>query len=174
MLWWREIKRVFPKAPIINVVRDPRSVVASTAKAARTWASEWAEGSALELAHRWNRYQAEAEELDASRSGVIIKYERLLARDVPYLRAKLSRLGIEVEREALRTAFLRTNIERLRSREPSAEWPWALHREPKGFFREARRDSWTHELTPQDRAAIEHTCAPYMRRFGYLGEDEPG
>lgn len=168
LLWWREIVQLVPDAIFVNVVRDPRSVVASTVASAKSWAGEWAGGSIEQIATRWNQFVSIADEMEASGAEpVTLRYERLLASDVGYTARKLKKIGIEVPNETVRQAFASLHISRLKAPLEGSRFPWPVANEPPGFFRSGLRDSWRTELSPRDIELVNRVCAAGIKKYGY-------
>lgn len=172
ILWWKEIGELVPDAIFVHVLRDPRSVVASTVAAHKSWAGDWAGGSIEEIANRWNHFTSVADEMEARGVNVItLRYERLLAGDVGYMARKLKRIGIVVPNEAVKIAFASLHISRLKTPQEGHRFPWPIASEPGGFFRSGLRDSWRHELSPREVAVVTRVCAAGMKKYGYEADE---
>lgn len=166
MLVWQEILRLYPKATMVHVVRDPRGVVAST-KAARHWAAEWAQISVEQICHRWMRYVEAADACRASGAKLIeARYERLACGDAEYVASTLQQIGIRRTHKQAEEICAIVEIETMKQR---VEKKGAFfHGEPEGFFRRGKPESWREELAAEETAVIESLTSDHMRRFGYV------
>jgi len=169
MLVWREILRLYPKATMVHVVRDPRGVVAST-KAARQWAAEWAQVTVEQICQRWLRYLEAADACRASGAKLVeAKYERLACGDVEYVTSILQQIGIRRTREQAEKICAMVDMETMKQR--IQKKGAFFHGEPEGFFRRGKPESWREELAPEDIAITESLTSDHMRRLGYPLED---
>lgn len=165
MLTWQHIVRLYPKAAIIHVVRDPRAVVASTI-AARDWAAEWAQVSVEQICDRWMRYIDAAETCRAAGVNLVeVRYEPVAMQDTNYIADVLRKIGIERNTAEVKDicAAVEIGIMKERVRRPGA----FFHGEPRGFFRRGIPDSWREEMTEADITLIQSITGAYMRRLGY-------
>jgi hypothetical protein len=165
ILVWPLIVRLFPQARLINVVRDPRAVVASTI-AARKWAGDWAHREIASIAEQWVRSVTAGLALEEARPSTIrIRYERLCASTPGMLRALLLRLGINLTIREVKAMVESVSIQALR--EARFEAPWPLGDEPTDFFRSGVPDAWKKELSVATIAIIEDITQNEMEILGY-------
>ena len=165
MLAWKHITRLYPKATIIHVVRDPRAVVAST-MAAREWAAEWAHVTVGQICQRWMRYLDAAEACQAAGVSLIeARYERIATQDTGYIAKFLAQIGIQRSRAEAKDlcAAVEIGIMKERVKKHGA----FFHGEPEGFFRRGETDSWREELSETDIGLIESLAGDHMQRLGY-------
>jgi len=163
------IRRLFPDAYFLHMVRDPRSVVSSLRAAGRSWGRHWAPTGPAAGAYMWRADVsagiAIGELTDRYRE---LRYESLSADPVGELRGVLDWLGLPVDDAFCREAVEANDIERLkRGGAESNGAAWSLKDEPEGFYRKGAVQGWAEELTPGEVAVVEHIAGPLMSRFGY-------
>lgn len=96
------IRELLPKSKIINVIRDPRDVVASWLAASRTWADDGEKKSAAEFAKFWNDCISSAERFKSEHSNssfIEIRYEDLLTDTEKGLSDVIKFLGYPVKKK---------------------------------------------------------------------------
>ena len=159
------IRKVYPEARFIHLVRDPRACIASVL-AARSWAGDWAK---MDLRHQvafWKHHINAGRSL-ASSSDVCLelRYEDL-SRDVSGTLINIGAwLGIPLTVERAREIEADCSLERLQS--GLAKAPWDLNDEPTGFFRSGVPDSWSTELSAREIRLIEQQTATEMGHYAY-------
>jgi hypothetical protein len=162
------IRRLFPDAYFLHMVRDPRSVVSSLRAAGRSWGRHWAPTGPAAGAYMWRADVtagiAIGETTDRYRE---LRYESLSADAAAELRTILDWLGLPADEAFCRQAVEANDIERLRSGADAGGAAWSLRDEPEGFYRKGAVRAWAEELTPGEIAVIEHIAGPLMSRFGY-------
>lgn len=164
---WRLALDLFPEARFVNVIRDPRAVVASLRSAADTWGSEWAPRSAINGAQRWVETIAAGRELSQATTHYReVRYEALLSDTAAEYRGLLEWLGLPAEEGFVARAVEACSMDQLRSK-GAANVPAALTREPPGFYRKGASEGWRDELSPKDIRLIEHVARADMAKLGY-------
>ena len=162
------IRRLFPDAHFLHMIRDPRSVVSSLRAAGKSWGRHWAPTSPAAGAYMWrsdvNTGIAIRETTDRYRE---LRYESLAADAVSELRGILDWLGLPADETFCREAVEACDIDRLRSGADGGRAAWSLKDEPDGFYRKGTVGGWADELRPGDVAIVEHIAGPLMSRFGY-------
>jgi len=174
ILFWPEIAELLPGVRLIEVVRDPRAVYASTVAAGESWAGGWAAAGPAAFARRWVQFVRSGNALAASAvASTRIRYEKLVRAEPGYLRASLAKIGVTLTPERAAEARARTRIGTV-GQMPRAAAPWSLASEPDGFFRRGEADAWRDELSPADAREIDAEAGDEMRRLGYrpLGEGD--
>jgi len=169
------IRRLFPHARFIHLVRDPRAVVNSTVFA-REWATGWADNKVGQQVETWKRAVVAGHDLCAKNPfGREIRYEDLLADTAGQLGGICRWLGLSVPDAALAAAVEACRIETLRAAvaaqpadSSASQEPWSLASEPEGFYRRGEAEAWRTEMPLADIALIEEMAAEEMAQFGYL------
>lgn len=165
VLAWPLIKRLFPDARFIVLVRDPRAVVASTV-AARSWAGDWAHRDVSAITDAWLRSLKATLALEEAHPETIrVTYEGLSANTPAVLREILAQFGITLSWVKARKITSQVSLRKLKTGGFAA--PWVLEDEPLNFFRTGHGDSWKHELSLGNIALIEEMAREEMRVFGY-------
>lgn len=152
------LKRHYPHARFINVVRDPRAVVSSLI------ASNVHNSNALYGARRWRR-DVEAGlklEQDYPTDVLRIRYEDLVADTETTLRAVCDFLEIDFEPILL-------DYHRTGTQEYSGYYA-QIHAKLNDAPDISRIEAWRKKLNAQDIALIESICGPLMDQLGYTRE----
>lgn len=163
------IHRLFPEAYFINVMRDPRSIVASWQAAGRGWGASWARRGTIQLALAWNHAVELGEGLraltDRSRT---VQYEALHARPIAELDDLLAWLGIAVAPGTSAGYVEACAIDKMRAGPPSKSIPGRQSAEGRReFFRRGEAEGWRKDLSRGQIARVEFVTRRYMERFGY-------
>jgi hypothetical protein len=162
------ILRVLPEAWFVHVIRDPRDVAISMRSAGRGWGRSWApsrtHGAASTWAHNVQCGLDIAQKTDRYRE---IRYEDLLERGSTELGELFTWLGLPVDAGFCDAALAACSIENLRGGDAKVRSPWALRKEPEGFYRSGRSGGWVDELGRRELNTIEYIAGPLMDRLGY-------
>ena len=163
----RTIFRLYPRARMIGMVRDPRAVVASIRAAATSWAGRWAPQEVGAAARIWQmRAQQWLNLRESKRQTYEVRYERLAEDGVRYLQEILRWFDIEMDLNELESIMRRNTLRALKDSEASGR-PWNLGKEPAGFFRRGEADAWREELNAMEIRTIESIAGPQMEALGY-------
>jgi hypothetical protein len=148
-----DIRRLFPEAPIIRLVRDPRDVALSLQ------AVPWGARSLLANAYRWQSMdRASAEFFTRDANSRTVLYEQLVARPEDELRRLCAFLGEEFEPGMLDT---RRSLRGLSL--PGEWWKDRAGTPPDA----ARAFAWKRGFPRDDLAAVEVVCQEGLDRHGY-------
>jgi len=162
-----QLQEVLPEARFIHIVRDPRAVAASLAAAGRDWGRSWASTSALHNARRWRANVSEGLALRQAVPGRCfqLRYEDLLADTAGHLAELFAWMELGSGATLAQEVAERNRIDRLQKGDSQAAWD--LSKEPKGFFRKGRADSWKEDLSRRDLAIVEAETGTLMEELGY-------
>lgn len=161
LLWWRQLARARPGLKVVAIVRDPRSVVASTLVA--PWVRgispfDWGDDLYVAVAERWRIEQAQTLEMARSlgRRCLVLGYESVVA-DPPAARAAIARLlGID------------SSAPRAPSSTASIVLPWETWKsEALEDIDAGRTGSWRERLGWHRGQVIAAVCGPVMHATGY-------
>jgi hypothetical protein len=157
------MRRRFPEAYVLHIVRDPRDVLASKKKAA------WSRGRSA-LAHLFaHRVQLRmGREWGACLFGeryVELRYEDLIADPTEALTRVCAALGLPYETRMLEFTGA--------SRELVAEDELDWKRETLGPLLSSNRDKWAGALTPWEAALADAVCGEALRAYGYARAQDP-
>jgi|SRR5580658_918800 hypothetical protein len=161
----RLMRRLYPEAFFIHIVRDPRAVAASMLAYAReSWADE-GEPDVLTAAEAWlSAVGIGHRELAVPGDRLIeLRYEDLLDRPDSTLAAILQKLGLE----PMAYAPDRFSIEAVKRRGISGSPLDPAWENRRNFFRRGTAMGWQEELSPAQIAVIDSVCAELMAEFGY-------
>lgn len=160
------IRAVFPKARFLELVRDPRAVVASLR--AVDW-GDWTRSGTVLNAEKWRaaiRAGHEARGRIPADDYRIIKYEELQHDPATRLQELLEWIGDFEHADAAQSYTQACDITALREGTgPQAAWD--LQSEPVSFFRYGKVDSWKTELTRHQTRVVEQVCREGMSMHGY-------
>lgn len=157
------MRRRFPEAYVLHIVRDPRDVLASKKKAA------WSRGRSA-LAHLFaHRVQlCMGREWGARFFGeryVELRYEDLIADPAGTLSLVCAALGLAFDARMLEFAGA--------SRELVADDELDWKRETLGPLLASNRDKWTGELSRWEAALADAVCGEALRAHGYARAQGP-
>ena len=149
---------MFPEAQFVNVVRDPRAVVASIRKAGRQygWAAHGLPGGtdtwerSVRAAERWRRRLGDGQFLELRYEDLVTDPGAGLGRIVDFL--GLDPAGLDAMLRYYETADIHSDtIHSLVSKPLTAD----------------RLRAWENALRPREIAFVESVLGEWMRRYGY-------
>lgn len=152
------VKRVFPEARFLHVVRDPRAVYSSIRSAADSWAAPGSfPRSPIQIARRWRKLLSGARSLRGSDKCYELHYERIHAEPAGELERLHRWLGLDTDARLVAESVAASDIEKLREHGKNA----------RGFFRRGSAHGWREELSASEIRVIEHEAGDEMREWGY-------
>jgi len=162
------IRRVFPDAYFLHVIRDPRDTAASLMAAGRTWGDSWAPRGPVQAARMWVEHIRRARQV-ATGDGRYreIRYERVKEDPETELAGVLEWLGVSTTAAERTRAIEACDFERLKAQPSTPDLPLPSVRAPDGFFRRGESGSWRTDLSRSELRVIEHICGPLMTELGY-------
>lgn len=170
------IRRLFPDAAVLHIVRDGRDVAASMVTASKTWGREWAPSQVGFAAQAWRTYVEGAASAEGSGRYLQVRYEDLVADPVSGLRTCFAFADVpasEQECAALANRFSRS------STEESMVWSGEVVRrlgatpiEPEGFFGAGRDAGWRSTWDARDRLAFDTVAGGLLRHLGYVDDED--
>jgi hypothetical protein len=157
------LARAYPEARFVVVLRDPRSVAASTLKFLESEPDQV--GNVLSIVRQWRKYVALShqflgQDLFAGRF-VLVRYEDEVTAPEPFARALCDRLGID---------FRPAMIEFSRFEDHARDRQWTGNSAFESRFTKidpSPAQRWRSALEPSALAAIEYCCAADMASCGY-------
>jgi len=169
------ILKVYPQAMFLHIIRDPRAVSNSFRHAAHSWWSAAPSGP-IETTRRWRKNVLAGRSIaDLTPQYREVRYEDLLDDGERVLMRVFAWIGLEADNHFCQSALETCRIENLRgNRTNKMVQPWNLDREPQGFFRSGREDSWRADLSSKDIALIEYEVGDLMQSLGYDPASNPG
>jgi len=146
------LRRAYPHATFIFLIRDPRDVIASLTLRKRfghrrDWAG-WAQGY-MDLYRAFERVEGHDQIL-------VVRYEDLLADTFGELTRILEWSGLPVDDDVLKATVERNDAATVRASS-----------RPRGNLDAARAGGWRDELPAEQVAEIDAMCAPLIDRWGY-------
>ena len=157
---WEEIRRVFPDAYFLHIVRDPRSVFSSFRSAAKSWADPIRFSTdPLHVAEEWVREVEHGRLIPTATDRYFeITYEDLRGDSARHLARLYDWLGLPTDEESCRRAVETCSLDRMQKSSGVA---------PRGFFRKGQVSGWREELSAGEIRAIEHVAGHLMKDVGY-------
>lgn len=161
-----QIFQMFPNAFILNMVRDPRAVVASSKRyfdKKRGKFDFWITNNVEETMDRWRWELGLTEafkEKYADRYEVVI-YENLVLNPEQAIRNICDRIGFEFE-PSMMAHHEANHLEK--GKVQGTDW----HQETTKPINKANIDKWRNELTNEEISQIEDGLESEMKRYGYL------
>lgn len=179
-LWLREIHGLLPEARFVEIVRDPREVVASLLHAHRTWGRWWAPGTVRRAAVMWAQHVRAVDEASAELGEEQIhrlRYEDLRRDGVAELSRIARFLSLPWSAPAIAEAVASNSRDAVASESGSlfsvggefAKQSVTRNREPDGFFRSGSGSARGRrsELTLAQRLWLWRCLRKPMREHGY-------
>ncbi|MDX1393812.1 MAG: sulfotransferase [Gemmatimonadota bacterium] len=170
---WRLIRRIYPHAYLVHMVRDPRAVVASLKSAGASWGSRWASRSAEGAVRQWETLVLAALEARGTDRYREVRYEDLLEDGPRILSGIFDWLGLDATLDDAEAFVHACRIDRLQKGDGPAS-PWKLDAEPADFYRKGQADSWKDDLEAPEIRLIESMVPELMRDLGYATSSPPG
>jgi hypothetical protein len=162
--------RIFPKARIINIVRDPRDVaMARMHHARRSGVPERvAEGTPERLnfigdsGQAWRQSVAPVEAFARDHPGVVhtLRYEDMIAAPVEQAQALFRFLDVQHDTALMERVTAATSFEAMSGRKPGEE-------HPTSFLHKGVAGDWIGRLEPEALALLQESCGELMRAKGY-------
>ena len=168
------IRRLFPDAIIIHVLRDGRDVAASLRDASRQpWGRTWASGSAEAAGRRWVEWVGAIRRgLDGFSRTRTVRYEDLAA-DGPAVLGELYRfLGAPLPPHLIKSIYQLWQFGASTAGGPDSlvlegDCRGKAPGEPEGFFRRGRPGGWKTDLSSEEQAAVQAVAGELLAELGY-------
>lgn len=173
------IQEILPESKIINIIRDPRDVVASWLAASRTWAKRKEAKSAHELATFWKECILCTEKAKlkyTSNKFLELRYEILLTDTFEVLSDILRFLGFSIDKKKLKKVIQDHQIEKMKkgvgyqklvAKGEIGGKKGKVWNEPKGFFRKGKIGSWKEDLTLWEKYQVWKVNNKLMKKLNY-------
>lgn len=169
------LRRMFPDAPVIHIVRDGRDVAASMLAAGKGWGRDWAPRRVRTAAEVWRHHVEAAAGAEATGAYLRVRYEDLAADGGAVLMQCFTVAGISTtaaECEELLAAS------RLTEPADSLVWSGEVIRqlgqsppEPSGFRGGGSGSRWP-QWTQRERLAFDAVGGDLLRRLGYATSND--
>lgn len=153
-----QIRRIFPRARIIFLVRDSRSTVASLVHAGRSWGRHWAPDSYYGAAIEWYRHVRAAHGWHLSNP------------DHPFLQVRYEDVVADTPKELDRMLrFLLPGADNPQTAETLSafEAGRSVETDPEGFARKRGVDGWRTDLSLYGKYVTWRYTRKLMRELGY-------
>lgn len=143
----------FPEASFVQLVRDPRDVVASTYAFSRKQSMTWDEATFRTRAEHMACFLRETERLLAGRRRLVVRYEELVRALAMHAERMLAFLGMHADDGVER--FLASQAKDLFRRHGTSESPIASI------------GRWRRDFTPAQRQVAAEVLGAELERLGY-------
>lgn len=147
------LRRWYPDARLIHLVRDPRDVVASLKR------MPWGSGAALTDAKLWRDCVEGAEALSADPLFCRVRYESLVADPAGELARLCHFLGLDFEPAMLQGDAKKSDR-------------WWFDR-AQGALEKSRVERWRSELSADEIAVVERVAERHLAAHGYVAAAPP-
>jgi hypothetical protein len=166
------VRRLFPDAAVLHIVRDGRDVAASMLAASRGWGRDWAPADVRLAARTWRTNVEAASAAAGSGRYLQIRYEDLLADGPAALAGCLAFAGVSADPVACAAIVARFDSA-TGSGEDSLLWSGEVASrlggpppEPAGFAGASR--GWRETWTARDRLDFDYVAGDLLRSLGYV------
>jgi hypothetical protein len=168
------IRRVFPEASLIHVVRDGRDVVASLRDAHRQrWGRSWTPATIEEAARRWVEWVEEIRSQVGTFARVHeVRYEDLLLEGPKALAELFAFLELPLPADQVEAIYEQHRFEAAGG--TSAEslivtgaCASARRDEPAGFYRKGKAGGWQQDLSAAEQDIVESIAGDLLQTLGY-------
>ena len=177
-LYMDVIHKLLPQARIIYIQRDARDVVASLLAVYRSWGKHWAPGCSKSAARTWCMYSNRAEQAAQQLPPPLfykIKYEDLVTDPTRWLTEISVFLGLNLSKDDIENAIRENSLETARitggTQIPkgvkSLKTNSGFVREPDGFVRRGKPNSWKTDLTLFEKFWVWRIARYRMKQVGY-------
>jgi hypothetical protein len=175
------IRRMFPDAAVLHIIRDGRDVAASMLAASRGWGRDWAPADVRLAARTWRTNVEAASAAAASGRYLPVRYERLVAEGPTVLAECLGFVGVAADADACSALVARFDhaAGTPTGGEDSLVWSGEVVRrlgaapaEPEGFFSARSTGSWRDAWTARDRLDFHLEAGELLRSLGYAADDD--
>jgi hypothetical protein len=166
------ILHLIPEAYILDIVRDPRGVVASWKALAETPAGRWARRGTIDLSREWVKtVRMTGEAAGLTERFLRVRYESLHQNGPSAIAGVFAWLGLQVDSVACQAHVAACRIERLRAGHLKGPLGGGLTAEERAnHFRRGEVEGWRQDLTRGEIARIEHVAGATMATLGYALE----
>jgi len=166
------IRKLFPEAKFIHIIRDSRSVVSSMVAAEKGWGKSWAPSSIKDASILWWRSVNTAKESAKNMSSkhyIEVHYEDLLENTEYELSKLYDYLKVDRNPGLLKTIVENQNIKKQKATGGTGfkDHKGNELKEPEGFFRKGQADSWKQELNVFQKLVVWRYTRKLMRECGY-------
>lgn len=152
------IRRYFPAAPILRIVRDPRDVALSLRK--QTWGPQ----TLVESVWRWRAFEAVSGPFfQSDRAARTVRYEDLVLAPEAEMREICSVIGERFEPGMLDTSQSIRQVNRI-----NEEWKTKAGTPPDP----SRVEAWKRVLTDGENRVFEALLGNHLLRYGYSCRDD--
>ncbi len=147
------LRRWYPDARLIHLIRDPRDVAASLKR------MPWGSGSALSDATLWRDCVEGAEALAGDPRFARVRYETLVEQPQPELERLCAFLGLAFEPGMLQGEAKKSDR-------------WWFDR-AQGALEKSRVERWRSELDADEVAIVERVAGHHLAAHGYVAAQPP-
>lgn len=157
---------LYPQARFVEIVRDPRAVVASLLAASRTWGRSWAPTDVAAASRLWrNALQTGNRLQDLSENVLRVRYEDLATDGPATLLGVMALLDLSADLEHCRRLFEMCAVDRLL--DGAVTKPLGMSGNINETVRNADVEGWRNDLDRAQVRTIEAICDDEMVRLGY-------
>jgi hypothetical protein len=164
------IKSLLPQAKFVHIIRDSRSVVASTLASAKTWGKYWAPRKAKNASLMWCLHVRTARKdgkILGENDYMEVYYEDLRLYTIRELGKIFDFIGIRYSLDTVQKIIDEQEFSRQRAMGGTRFTIGQRKPEPEGFFRKGQVDSWKTDLTFVEKLIVWRFTRRLMSECGY-------
>lgn len=174
------IRRVFPDAAVLHLVRDGRAVAASMLAASRGWGRDWAPTNVRLAAQTWRANVEGARSAADSGRYLEVRYEELTADGPGVLSECLRFAGVDSDPGECHEIVRRFSLGEAADK-PEESFIWsgevvkrlgAVPAEPQGFSGSASTNGWQRTWSGWQRLTFAHVAGDLLRDLSYAADDD--
>jgi len=166
------ILKFLPKARFIHIIRDSRACVASMRAAEKSWGKSWAPKSVRKASIKWRKSVIAATKIGRklpTTKYIEVYYEDLLCNSKEELARIYNFLEIDYDNDLLEEIISKQNISNQKKFKGTGlkDYKGIEIKEPDGFIRKGKSDSWKEELNIYQKLVVWFYTAHTMRECRY-------
>lgn len=158
------IRRYFPNAKFIHVIRDPRSVAKSLVRINKQMGAGFGSSNWINAVSTWNEFVKEAQKWETDKTHYKVRYEDLTNSPIKELSGIAEFLGIELSESCIGEIVEGSSFERMREGRIAQSAKFKINRQHYG--------GETRELLTTEKILLNKIAGDTMLALGYVSDSE--